>query len=165
MPALKRLTNLLQKQRVSYNIIQHRKVYTTYDAAQTMKTDIKSIAKTILVKTDARFAFVVIPGHRKLDIQKLKKIINTYQNKMNEPKIRKIQIANEGQIRRNFTKTVGALAPFGSLYKIPTFVDNMLLRPRKIIINAGSFTESIELSPAAYRKTENVVSGSFSKAR
>ncbi|NQV00468.1 MAG: YbaK/EbsC family protein [Parcubacteria group bacterium] len=165
MPALKKLTNYLDKNKIKYKIIEHKKVYTTYDAAQTQKINVGTIAKSLLIKGDSKFALAVIPGNRKLDIQKLKKAMNKYIDQVKEKRVKKLSIANEAQIKRNFTKKIGALPPFGSLYKVPTFVDKLLLKNKKISLNAGSFTESIEMTPAQYKKSEEIIEGSFSKTK
>jgi Ala-tRNA(Pro) deacylase len=164
MPPLKKLTNFLDKNNIKYNIVEHKKVYTTYDAAQTQKVPLKTIAKTLLIKGDNKFAFVVVPGHRKLDTQKLKKVMNKYFEQEGEKKIKKISISNEAQIKRNITKKMGAMPPFGSLYKFPTFADKLLLKNSKLNLNAGSFTESLEMTSAQYKKAEEPIEGSFSKS-
>jgi Ala-tRNA(Pro) deacylase len=164
MPPLKRLINQLDKNNVKYKVVEHRKVYTTFDAAQTQKIQLKMVAKTLLVKADGRFIFAVIPGSRRLDIQKLKKAMNKYFEQVEDKKIKKINIANETQIKRNFTKKVGALPPFGSLFKCLTFVDKPLLKNLKINLNAGSFTDSLEMTPAQYKRFEQPIEGSFSKS-
>jgi prolyl-tRNA editing enzyme YbaK/EbsC (Cys-tRNA(Pro) deacylase) len=164
MPPLKKLTNQLDKNKIKYNVIEHKKVYTTFDAAQTQKVPLKTIAKTLLVKGDNLFAFAVVPGHRKLDIQKLKKVMNKHLEQEGEKKIKKLSIANEAQIKRNITKKIGALHPFGSIYKHPTYVDKLLLKNSKLNLNAGSFTESLEITSAQYKKAEEPIEGSFSKS-
>lgn len=163
MPALKKLINLLNKNKAKYKLIEHRTVYTAYDAAQTQKISPKMVGKTLLVKGDSKFAIVVIPAHKKLDLQKLKKVMNRYIEKIGEKKVKKLSIAGEAQIKKYFTKGKGALPPFGSLYKIPTFCDKFLLKNKKININAGSFTESLEMTSAQYKKLEKPIEGSFSK--
>ena len=165
MPALKKLINLLDKKKIKYKLIEHKKVYTTYDTAQTQKVDLKTVAKTLLVKGDNKFALAVIPGNRKLDLVKFKKVLNKYIEQIGEKKISKLSIAKESQIKRNFTKKTGSLPPFGSLYKRPTFVDKLLLKNKKINLNAGSFTESIEITPIQYKKAEELIEGSFSKVK
>ena len=165
MPALKKLTNYLDKNKIKYNIVEHKKVYTTYDVAQTQKINLKTIAKSLLVKGDSKFALAVIPGNRKLDIEKLKKVMNKYIDHIGEKRVKKLSIANETQIKRNFTKKIGVLTSFGSLYKVPTFVVKLLLKNKKISLNAGSFTESIEITPAQYKLAEELIEKSFSKAK
>ena len=163
MPPLVKLINRLDKNNIKYELKEHRKVYTTYDSAQTQKIDVKSVGKTLLLKADNKFLFAVIPGNKKMDIVKLKKTLNKYYDGIQEKKIKKIKIASEVQIKNNITKKVGALPPFGSLYKIPTFIDKSLFRLKKININAGSFTDSIEITPAQFKKFEEPIEGIFSK--
>jgi len=163
MPPLKRLINQLDKNNIKYQLLTHKKVYTTFDAAQTQKIDMKILGKTLLLKADNKFIFAVVPGHRKLDIAKLKKEVNKYHKEIGEKKVKKVSIASETQIKNNITKKIGALPPFGSLYKIPTLVDKMLLKAKKMNLNAGSFTDSLEITPAQYKKFEEPIEGSFSK--
>lgn len=175
MPPLKKLINKLDEQKIKYGVVEHRKVYTTFDAAQTQKIKPQQVAKTLLVKGDSDFYFAVISGNKKLDSNKLKKVMNNYFVQQEESRetgsrskpgeIKKLSIANEAQIKRNFTKKMGALPPFGSLYKCQTFVDKALLKNSKINLNAGSFTESLEMTPAQYQKFEEAAEGSFSKAK
>ncbi|MBU1178588.1 YbaK/EbsC family protein [Patescibacteria group bacterium] len=176
MSPLKKLLNKLDGSKIKYKVVEHRKVYTTFDAAQTQKIKPQQVAKTLLVKGDNNFYFAIIPGNRNLDSQKLKAVMNKYlvqqEEKSSETgsrsksgKIKKLSIANEAQIKRNFTKTMGALPPFGSLYKCQTFADKLLLKNSKINLNAGSFTQSLEMTSAQYKKFEEPIEGSFSKAR
>lgn len=165
MPVSKKLTNFLDKNKAKYNIIEHKKVYTTYDAAQTQGIDIKTVAKSLLIKGDNKFVLAVLSGHRKLDTNKFKKVMNKYLEQLGEKRIKKLSIASESQIKRNFTKKIGALSPFGSIYKIPTFIDKSLLKNKKISLNAASFTESVEMTPAQYKRAEKLIEGSFGKAK
>jgi len=163
---LKRLENFLKKSKVVYKLIPHRTVYTTFDLSQTLHEDLKAIAKTLLVQADREFVFAVVPGNRRLDIVKLKKLINVDRKKRGEePLCQKVRIANEAQIKINITKKAGTLVPFGSLHKKKTYIDQSLLKNKKIILNAGSFQEAIKITTSVYCKIENPVAGVISKAR
>ena len=161
MSILPKLKNFLNKNKAKYKIIEHKKVYTTYDFAQTLKVDLKMIAKTLLMKTDNDFIFAVVPGNKRLDSGKLKKVINNERKKVREKTVKKLSIADETQIKRSITKKVGAIPPFGSLYKKQTYVDKAFLKQKKILLNGGSFTEAIEMSPSQYVKLEKPIEGSF----
>lgn len=169
MSMLPRLKKFLDTRKAKYEVIAHKKVYTTYDAAQTQKEDLKCIAKALLVATDRDLALVILPGNKRFDQNKLKKLINETRKKEAKeagvkPKlIKKVKITTEAVIKKNITKKMGALAPFGSLYKLPTYWDKGLDKPKKVLLNAGSFTESIAMTPAQYQKLEEPVVGKFSK--
>jgi Ala-tRNA(Pro) deacylase len=169
MPILSKLQKFLEKNKAKYEVIAHKKVYTTYDAAQTQKADLKIVAKTLLVATDRDLAFVILPGNKRFDQNKLKKLINETRKQEAKkagvkPKlVKKVKITTEAVIKKNITKKMGALAPFGSLYKLPTYWDKSLDKQSKILLNAGSFTESIKMTPAQYKKLEEPVEGRFAK--
>ncbi len=165
MPILKRLENFLKKQRAFYQVVTHKTIYTTFDLSQTLHEDLKLIAKTLLVQADRDFVFAVVPGHKYLDVSKLKKLINLERKKAGEAPVKKLNIATETQIKRSITKKVGALVPFGSLYRKQTYVDRLLLKNKKVILNAGSFEESIRITTSVYRKVEQPIEGSFSKIK
>ncbi|MDD5626558.1 MAG: YbaK/EbsC family protein [Patescibacteria group bacterium] len=162
---LKRLENFLKKSKAVYKLMPHKTVYTTFDLAQTLRADLKEIAKTLLVRADTEFIFAVVPGNRRLDIMRLKKLINAERKKMGERACQKLKIASEAQIKMKITKKAGTLVPFGSLYKQKTYIDKLLLKNKKIILNAGSFEEAIKITASVYRKIEKPVEGLFSKAR
>ncbi|MEW6407477.1 MAG: YbaK/EbsC family protein [Patescibacteria group bacterium] len=159
----KRLTNFLDKQKAKYKLIKHKTVYTAYDAAATQGLKLKQVAKTLLIKADNKFIFAILPASKRLDLNKLKKEMNRRQKKLGEKVTKKITICNERQIVKNFTKGKGALAPFGSFYKTPTFIDKGLMKAKKINLNAGTFTESLEMTPAMYKKVEKPVEGVIGK--
>jgi len=155
----------LKKQKAFYQVVIHKTIYTTFDLSQTLHEDLKLIAKTLLVQADRDFVFAVVPGHKRLDVHKLKKLINLERQKAGEAPVKKLNIATETQIKRNITKKVGALVPFGSLYRKQTYVDCLLLKNKKVILNAGSFEESIRMTTSIYKKVEQPIEGSFSKIK
>jgi Ala-tRNA(Pro) deacylase len=160
---LKKLQNFLTKQKAKYKLISHRTVYTAYDAAQTQNLKLNQVAKTLLVKADNKFIFAVLPASKRLDLNKLKKEINKMQKELGEKTVKKLSICNERQIVQNFTKGKEALTPFGSFYKCQTFADKGLLKNKKININAGTFTESLEMTTLGYKKVEKPFIASFGK--
>jgi len=165
MPILKRLENFLKKEKAFYTVVPHKTVYTTFDLSQTLHEDLGVIAKALLLKVDRDFVFAVIPGNKRLDLDKLKKLINTEKKKQGEQPTKRLKIATETQIKRSITKKVGALVPFGSIYRKKTYADQLLLKNKKIILNAGNFKESIRMTTSVYQKVEQPILGSFSKAK
>lgn len=166
----KKLISFLNSVGAKYTVAEHRTVYTAFDAAATQKTDIKMVGKVLGVKLDTTPAMIILPGDKNLDTNALKKEVNKLVEKnmkSDEPnpllptkKIKKINFLSEAQIIKLFDlvkkgKNVKAPAmPFGSLYKMATFIDKPLLKQKKISLPAGSFTESIELTPTTYMKIE-----------
>lgn len=143
----------LQKAKVKFNKIEHKVVYTAYDAAQTTKKKLGEIAKVVLVKADNKLALIVIPAGKYTDLAKVKKAL----------KAKKISLASEKDITKYLKTKVGLLHPFGNLYKIPTLLDKSLAKAKKIVAAAGSYTHSVEMAIKAFEKLVQPVKGIFSK--
>lgn len=131
----KRILNHLEKNKIKYDIIAHKTVYTAFDLANTTKSKLSDIAKTLLIKADSRYVLVVVPAHYKLDFAKVKKVL----------KAKKVEIAKEGIMKSKFKVKPGAITPFGTLHKTEVVIDNALKKTGKMVIGAGSFVESLRM--------------------
>lgn len=155
MPIPKKLLNHLDKNKVKYEVMKHRTVYTAYDAAQTMKRKLQEIAKTLLIKADKNYYLVVIPAHYKLDLSKVKKLLNA----------KKVQLAKEGEMKSKFKVKPGAITSFGTIHKVEVLVDKALLKMHDVIFSGGSFTESLRLKVKDFLKLEDAQTGNFGKKK
>lgn len=158
----KKLLKLLEDNHIKHEIIIHKTVYTAYDAAQTMKVKLNQIAKSLLVKTNKPlehgqkpYALALVPADKNIDLKKLAKIMTT-----KELRITKVEIPKENVMKTQFNVKPGSMAAFGSLYKIPVFVDKNF--KGEIIFPAGSFTESLKMKVGDYLKLEAARVGLFS---
>jgi Ala-tRNA(Pro) deacylase len=152
----KKILNYLQKNKIKFEAIAHKTVYTAYDLAKTLKEKLDKIAKTIVVKTDKGYALLVLPASRLVDLKKLKKIL----------KAKKVEIAKEGVMKTFFKIKPGTITPFATLHKkVPLYIDKALLKMRDILISAGSYTDSIRLKVKDLINLEKPTKGDFSKKR
>ena len=135
MPIPKKIINFLDKHDIGYEILEHKTVYTAFDAAQTMGKKLSEIAKTLAVKVDKKYVLVVVPASHKINFDKLKKLL----------KAKKITIVKEVDIKNIFKVKPGTLLPFGVFHKIPVFIDKTLLKSKVVIVSAGSYTQSLKL--------------------
>jgi len=157
MPIPKKIINFLKKNKIKYEPIEHQTVYTAYDKAATLKVPQKIIGKTLVVKLDKSPALVLISANKNLDKQKLKKVA----------KAKAFDFLKEAWMKKNLEGVkIGAIPPFGNLWRLPTFIDKALLREQKIILNSGDYNFSIKISPANLKRLmPNLVVGNFSKPR
>ncbi len=162
----KKVTNFLDKSGVNYEIIDHRTVFTAYDKAQTLKEKLNIIGKTLVLKLNSKeIAMVLIPANRDLDKRKIKKIINKERKKEDNKLVKKIKFASE-RLMKNRLKgmKMGAVVPFGNLFKIETFVNRSLLNKKRIILNSGRHKHSIMIKGKDFEKiVPNLIKGSFVK--
>lgn len=152
---------------IKYEPIEHRTVFTAFDRAQTLKIPQKIVGKTLAIKIDRDYALVLIPANKNLDKGKLKKIINGWQKKINGKPVKNINFVTEVWMKKNLKGIrIGAIPPFGTLWKIPTFVDRSLMNQPKIIIAAGDYNYSIKINPINFKKImPGLIVGSFIKRR
>lgn len=157
MAISKRLLTFLDKNKVKYEVVDHKKVFTVHDLAQTLKLKIQSVAKTLLVKVDRKYYIVVLPAHFSLDFAKVKKAL----------KAKNVSLAKEGEMKTKFKVKPGAMLPFGSLHKVEVLVDKSLLKTEKALFGAGSFTESLRLKVKDFVKSqgEEVQTGDYGKKK
>ena len=167
MPIPKRLIKFIDSAKIRYEIIQHRTVYTAFDKAKTLKVPEKIIGKTLVVKMDRVFAIVLIPANKNLDKEKLKKVVNAKLKKEGKKLVKKIGLATESWMKKNLKGVkIGAIPPFGCLWKLPTFVDKNLMKNPKIIVSAGDYNYSFRISSAGLKKlVPDLIAGSFSRAK
>lgn len=153
----KKVISFLEKAKIKYEPVEHRTVYTAFDKAATLKAPQKIIGKTLVVKLAEAPALVLIPANKNLDSQKLKKAA----------KVKKLNFIKEAWVKKNLKGVkVGAVPPFGALWKLLTFIDKSLLKQAKIIVNAGDYNWSIKINPSNLKKlTSNLTIGDFSKKK
>jgi len=82
-------------------------------------------------------------------------------------KFSRIDFADERWMKANLKGIkVGATPAFGIIYKLPTFIDNALLKSAKLVTNAGDYQYSFKITPAALLKADpGIAKGSFSLAK
>lgn len=133
MSISKTLKSYLDKNQIDYEELAHKTVYTAYDAAQTLKKELKEIAKNLLIQADKTYVLVVIPADKKLHLEKLKKALGA----------KKISIPKEQIMVKILKIKPGALSSFGKLHKLETVVDKTMMQTKKAVLSAGSFTDSV----------------------
>jgi Ala-tRNA(Pro) deacylase len=122
-------------------------VFTVYDLAQTLKRDLTTIAKTLLIKADKRLMLVVVPANAKLDFVKLKKSL----------KAKNVSLAKEKEMQTNLNVKPGAVTPFGTIHKLDVVMDKALLKAKRALFGAGSFTESVDMKVKDFVKLVNPI--------
>lgn len=138
-----KLRTLLEREGVEFNILEHQPAYTALEIAGAQHVPGRQVIKAVIVKTDGKFVMCVLPAIHYLDLEKLKKILNTNQ----------VVLAKEEEIARLFPDDeVGAEPPFGQLYGLEVIADKILEEDNDIAFNAGSHTEMIQMKFHDYQR-------------
>ncbi len=136
MPAEK-LKKFLDKHNVEYMTISHSPAYTAQRIAELTHIPGKEMAKTVIVKTDDKFAMAVLPASHRVDLDYLQRSVNAGH----------VDIASEADFKSLFPDCeVGAMPPFGNLYDMEVYVAEQLTDDEEIVFNAGSHTELVRMT-------------------
>jgi prolyl-tRNA editing enzyme YbaK/EbsC (Cys-tRNA(Pro) deacylase) len=160
MPIPKQITNYLDKRGAKYAIVTHRKVYTAYDAAQTLKKKLDEIVKNLLIKTDKGFVLVLLPASKNVNLKELKKLMNA-----SGKGVKTVEIPKEGSMVRLLKVKPGAMSAFGRFHDLEVYMDKNLRKVKKAIFSSGSLTDSFEMAIKEFEKLEQPVVGAFSEAK
>lgn len=161
----KKITNYLDKNEYKYEIVEHKTTYTAWDVSQTKKINPREIVKTLVVKLDRDYVLAMIPADKNLDKKKLLKIINTFRKKAGEKCVKKIDFAKEAWMKKNIPGKLGAVPPFKGLLKMDVYIDNLVLKNKKLYLGSGDYESSIYMTVAEFIKREEIEKGSFNAAK
>jgi len=157
MSISKKLIKKLEEAKVKHEIVCHKKVFTAFDAAATLKVKLEQVVKSLLIKAGKDFYLALLPANRNLDFKKLSKVLNV--------DVKKVSIPKEKVMTQKYKVKPGAMSAFGSVYKIPVVLDKSLIKVRDGIFSSGSFVESLRIKTKDYLHLENPVIGIFSVAK
>lgn len=150
----KNVKKYLDKKMVKYDALTHKTVYTAYDAAQTLRKELKEIAKNLLIAADKAYIIAVVPAHMRLDLGKLKQAL----------KVKKVSIPNEKVMLKVFKIKPGTMTAFGGLHQVEVWVDKSLLKTKDVIFSAGSFTDSVRMKAKDFIELEQAKLANFAKS-
>ncbi len=160
MAISKKIKLHLGKKNVKFDVVEHKKVFTAYDLAQTLGEKLENIAKTLLVEVELpevkkkgkNYFVVVVPASYRVELNNVKKAL----------KATKVSLAPE-KVMAKLGIEPGALSPFGSLRGLGVVLDKTLLKTKQAIVGAESFTESLRMKVKDLVKAEAPVVGSIGK--
>jgi Ala-tRNA(Pro) deacylase len=145
-----KIKNILDKSRVDYKHLMHEHVSTSEDAAKIRGTNIEDAAKAIILKAEYKddlgnkvFKFIqaVIPAHLRIDLKKLKIILDS----------KNVALASPDEVLEQTGCTIGSVPPFASLlFNIPMYMDESILQKDFIVFSAGTHNDSIEMKAQDY---------------
>lgn len=151
MSVLERIQGMLKERGVAFEVQSHRPVYTSVEAAEVRGEDLRSGAKALIVKADASFVLLVLPGDCRIDRRKVRRNLG----------FRGLRFATVEEVEEQTGLTPGAIPPFGSVLGMQTFCDLRLSEQPWINFNAGAHTMSIRIRYEEYVRVEGPTVADF----
>lgn len=147
-----KLEEFLRAKQAKYEVLVHAGAVTAQEQAAATHTPGNAFAKVIVVKERDGFVLAVLPSSRVLDVDRLKGFIHHGE----------IRLATVEEIARVVPDCMpGAIPPFGTLFRLPTFVDRALVNVRDVTMPAGDFATSIRMRAVEFRRLSAACIGEF----
>lgn len=146
------IKTFLDENKIKYQLFEHEPVFTSEQAAHIRGTELKQGAKALVMFADNKPIMIVLPADRKVDTSLFKKIFE----------IADLRMATKDEVKKTTNVEIGAVPPFGNLFKLPLYVDNKLGENKEIAFNAGEHTKSIKMRYEDFAKITNPIFGNFS---
>jgi Ala-tRNA(Pro) deacylase len=141
-----RLDDLLVSRHISFQRLPHRRTYTANRMAQALHVKGREVAKTVLLKTGNGPLLAVLPATHKIDLEQLREDLGDSH----------IELAGEEEMDRLFPDCErGAVPPFGSLYQVPTIMDDSLADDENIVFEGPDHEQAIRISFKDYEAIEH----------
>lgn len=147
----------MEKTNLKHEVIPHKKVYTAYDASQTLKVPPKQIVKSLIIKVKNDFALILLSADKNVDFKKLAKQFKVLE--------KDIKVPNEKVLIAKLKINPGTAHVFGTLYNIPVVIEKGLSDMKEAIFSSGSFTESLKIKVSDFVKHQeaNVINFGIAK--
>ena len=150
------IKEFLDTAHVSYRHAIHSPAYTAQEIAHLQHISGKELAKAVMVVADKELIMAVLPASHRLDLDALKKHLGA----------RKVRLAQEEEFEKTFPGCeLGAMPPLGNLYHVSVWVDEALHNNPSLVFNAGSHTDTVEMSYADFERLVRPSRGRFAVLR
>lgn len=139
------ISNYLEQHRVRYSVVEHPVAYTAQEEAAATHVPGREWAKAVVCMVDDQPTLAVLPADYLVDLDRFRAVCGASS----------VRLASEAELRPLYSDCeLGAMPPFGPLYKQPVLVDKSLTSDPEIVFNAGSHREAIRMR---YRDFEELV--------
>jgi Ala-tRNA(Pro) deacylase len=136
MPILKKLKEMLDEAKISYEVYHHALAYTAQEIAAAQHLSGKEMAKVVMLKVDGDMIMGVIPGSLKINQNTVKASLGA----------KEVRLATEDEFVSRFPGCeIGAMPPFGNLFDVPVIVDPALEQDEFIYFNAGNHVQTVRM--------------------
>jgi Ala-tRNA(Pro) deacylase len=143
MAILTKLREFLDQQGVRYEVRSHRQAFTAQEVAEAQQVPGMELAKVVIVRSGGEFAMLVLPAPYRVDLERARTALGHPD----------LVLAHEHEFTRLFPECEpGAMPPFGNLYGLAVWVDEVLTKDEEIVFNAGTHTQTVTMRYADFAR-------------
>jgi Ala-tRNA(Pro) deacylase len=149
-----RVQEFLRRSQISYAVYPHVPAFTAADEAGMMSVPERDWAKVVVCFADGEPIQAVVPANQAVDLALLQALVGA----------RVIRLAREDELDWLFPDCeLGAMPPFGPIYRQRVFVDEALAAEDRIVFNAGTHDDAIVMHYRDFEAIANPVVGRFGR--
>lgn len=152
MSVYEKIIQILKNSNIEYQALEHEPTKTCADAARIRGTSADQGAKALVCVADKRPILIVLPCSKRLDPKAFKRRFA----------IRDLRFATPLEVTQITSLEIGSIPPFGSLFKLTTYLDSSLSTQNKIAFNAGDVCKSIIMKYSDFVDIEKPQIGVYS---
>ena len=125
---VKRVEKIIKEfdENLSVNVLK-TSARTALEAATSLNCEVGAIVKSLLFRTDNKYALFLIAGDKKASLKKIKKNI----------RFSDVSMASADEVKSITGYTIGGVSPVGHINKIDIYIDNSLERFNFLFAAAG----------------------------
>ena len=148
-----KILEFLNQNQIWFEETLHEPVYTSAQASEVRGGGVLEMGAKALIFGKEEVHMFVVRGVDKVDSKKAKKIIG----------VKDLSLAKPERVLEVTSVEIGAVAPFGFLLGINTYVDENLLKGEFIYFNPGMHNKTIKMKAKDYGQLEGIKICKFSK--
>lgn len=138
-----KVEELLRANGIPFQVHHHPVAYTAQEVAAVEHIPGRLVAKVVIAFADDNMVMLALPAPQKVNLLKLAEEMGTDN----------VRLATEEEFCDVFPDCeTGAMPPFGNLYGLPLLVDKTLAEDERIVFQAGTHTDTIEIDYIDYAR-------------
>jgi Ala-tRNA(Pro) deacylase len=144
----------LRRANVPYAVYPHTPAFTAADEADVMGVPERDWAKVVVCFADREPIQAVVPANYAVDLDRLRVVAGASA----------IRLADEEELEWLFPDCeLGAMPPFGPMYRQRVFVDETLTAEDDIVFNAGTHGDAVAMKYMDFDAMTNPIVGRFAR--
>lgn len=137
------LEHYLRDQNIPFSLHHHPPAYSAQQLAQIEHVPGRMVAKVVIVVADGEMMMLCVPAPCRVDFFKVMHLLGSDT----------VRPASEKEFAKSFPDCeLGAMPPLGHLYKMPVYVDRRLTANSRLVFQAGTHTDTIDMSYADFAR-------------
>lgn len=134
------LEDYMVRQGIHYDVVTHSQTRSSLATAEAAHIPGDSLAKAVILEDDDGYLMAVVPATHHIRLGKLRRQLQ-----------RTLRLATEHDLMQLFGDcALGAVPPLGTIYGLPTVVDDALAERADLYLEAGDHQELLHLDGSEF---------------